>query len=323
MGLAAQMTNPTYLAIDPSRTFVYAVEETNDYNNQSSGALRAFRADLRTGELILLNERSSQGAGPCYVAFDKSGRYLLTANYHGGSFAIFPIREDGRLGQESAFVQHHGGRLSTDRQKGPHAHAVCTSPQNSLVLVADLGLDKVLVYRFDAATGMIANVDPTFGNVEEGAGPRHLAFHPNGKVVYVLNELASTITQFALDESTGSLGTVRTVSGLPEGFSGYNNSAHLQIDALGKFLYMSNRGHDSIGVFAISDSDSQLHLVQHMATQGKTPRGFVLDPTGGWLLAGNEDTDSIAIFRVSRDTGKLTLAQVTTAVPSPVFLLFP
>ncbi|MGC2400252.1 MAG: lactonase family protein [Acidobacteriaceae bacterium] len=323
LGLAAETTNPTFLAVDRPRSLVYAVEETSEYKNQPSGALRAYTADLGTGGLTLLNEVASKGTGPCYIAFDKTGRYLLTANYHGGSIAIFPRLEDGRLGQASAFVQHKGGRPFTVRQQVPHAHAICTSPDNKLVVVADLGLDKVLLYRFDETTGSLADGEATYGIVEEGAGPRHLAFHPNGRFVYVLNELASTVTQFAFDAATASLQTVRTVSGLPEGFGDHSDAAHLQLEALGRFLYISNRGHDSIAVFAIDTLDGTLKVIQHISTQGKTPRGFVLDPSGQWLLAGNQDTDSVAVFRISRETGELAFTRLIPGVPSPAFLIFP
>lgn len=323
LGLAAETTNPTFLAVDRLRSLVYAVEETSNYKDQPSGALRAYTADLRTGRLTLLNEIASKGTGPCYIAFDKTGRYLLAANYHSGSIAIFPRLEDGQLGQASAFVQHQGGKPLTVRQQGPHAHAICTSPNNDLVIVADLGLDKLLLYRFDETTGRLADDEATYGMVEEGAGPRHLAFHPNGRFVYVLNELASTVTQFAFDATSASLQTVRTVSGLPGGFRGHSDAAHLQIDALGRFLYISNRGHNSIAVFSVDGLDGTLNLVQHISTQGKTPRGFVLDPSGEWLLAGNEDTDSVAVFRISREAGKLVFVQLIPGIPSPAFLIFP
>jgi 6-phosphogluconolactonase len=320
LGLVAEMPNPSFLAIDRAHSVLYSVEETDA---DIGGALRAFRADFATGRLTPLNTVASKGVGPCYIAFDKTGRYLLNANYHSGSISIFPLLKDGSIGDASAFVQHQGGTPGTKRQQGPHAHAICTSPRNNLVLVADLGLDGVLLYRFDPATGEIGKGEPGFGAVEQGAGPRHLAFHPNGRFLYVLNELGSTVTQFAFEPMDASLKTVKTVRGLPADFTGQSDAAHLQLDADGRFLYISNRGHDSIAVFAINSSDGTLRLVQHMTTQGKTPRGFALDPTGKWLLAGNQDTDSIAVFHVDKQTGELALTRVLPNVPSPVFFAFP
>jgi 6-phosphogluconolactonase len=318
-GLVAETPNPTFLAVDRAHSMLYTVQETDA---EEDGALHAYRADFQSGNLTPLNAVASKGSGPCYVAFDRTGRFLLNANYHSGSISIFPLLADGSLGEASAFVQHQGGTPDTARQQGPHAHAILTSPDNALVLVPDLGLDKVLTYRFDAATGKIADDKPAPGTVTQGAGPRHLAIHKNGKFVYVLNELGSTVTQFAFDSTKASLTAVQTLSSLPSGYQGQSDAAHLQLDASGKFLYASNRGHDSIAVFAVDNSDGTLTLVQHMSTQGKTPRAFSLDSTGKWLLAGNQDSDSIAIFRVDQKTGELALARVLPDIPSPVFFAF-
>jgi len=318
--LAAKVSNPTFLAVDQQRSCVYSVEETAA---SRIGAVHSYRSDLNTGSLSALNEVPSLGTGPCYLAFEKTGRYLLTANYHSGSITIFPRLEDGRLGEASAFVQHQGSSRDPIRQQGPHAHAVATSPDNRAVLVADLGLDKLLVYRFDEATGSIPEPYPAFVKMNDGAGPRHFAFHPNGRFLYVVNELDSTVTQLSFDAVTRSLRIVKTVPSLPEGFAGHSHAAHMQIDARGRFLYVSNRGHDSISVFAINQTEGTLDIVEHVSTQGKTPRGFALDPTGEWLLAGNEDSDNIAIFRVNQQTGTLIPAGQVFGIASPVFLLFP
>jgi 6-phosphogluconolactonase len=323
-GLAAESTHPSFLAVDKEQSLIYAVVETNDsMHGQTSGAVRAYSAVLKTGLLTLLNEVSSMGVGPCYLAFDRTGRYLLTANYHSGSIAIFPRLEDGRLGKASAFVQHHGSNPHSIRQRGPHPHAIATSPDNRVVLVADLGLDKLLLYRFDAATGSISEGEPTFVKVNDGAGPRHFAFHTNGRFIYLVNELDSTVTLLTFDVDTASMHTVKTISCLPEGFGGQNYAAHLQVDARGRFLYISNRGLDSIAVFSIDQTQGTLDIVEHVPSQGKTPRGFVLDPSGKWLLVGNEDSDNIKIFRISEQTGKLTLTHQTLESPSPAFLIFP
>jgi 6-phosphogluconolactonase len=318
--LAARVTNPTFLAVDHQRSCLYSVEETG---GGKIGAIHSYSVDLTTGRLTLLNVVPSLGAGPCYIAFDKTGRYLFTANYHSGSIAIFPRLEDGRLGEASAFVQHQGSSRDLIRQHGPHAHAVATSPDNQAVLVADLGLDKLLLYQFEATKGSIPKAEPAFAKMNDGAGPRHFAFHPNGRFLYVVNELDSTVTQLSFDAVTRSLRIVKTIPSLPEGFVGPSHAAHMQIDARGRFLYVSNRGHDSISVFSIDPTEGALDIVEHVSPQGKTPRGFALDPTGEWLLVANEDSDNIAIFRVSQQTGTLTPAGQVFEIPSPVFLLFP
>jgi 6-phosphogluconolactonase len=319
LGLVAEMPNPTFLAVDQAHSMLYAVEETGP---GAGGSLRSFRADFKSGKLTPLNTVRSNGTGPCYITFDLTGRWVLTANYHSGSFSIFPLLEDGSLGKISAFVQHEGGSPGSERQQGPHAHAICPAPGNDFVLVADLGIDKVLAYGFDPVTGKIATAPPAFGTVTQGAGPRHLAFHKSGQFLYVLNELDSTVTQFAFDAETASLTNVKTLSSLPADIRGHSHAAHLLMDASGRYLYASNRGHNSIAVFAVDSSDGTLEPVQHMATQGKTPRGFSLDPTGKWLLAGNEDSDSIAIFHINDKTGKLSLTRVLADIPSPVFFAF-
>jgi 6-phosphogluconolactonase len=323
LGVAAESENPSFLVADRERSLIYSVEETSNYKGQPSGALRAYTADPTTGKLSLLNEVASLGTGPCYITLDKTGECVLVANYHSGSVAVFPRLADGRLGSASAFVQHEGASQASARQQGPHAHAIGTSSDNRFVLVADLGLDKLLIYRFDAKTGSLEDGEPAFATVKAGAGPRHFVFHPDGRSVYLLNELDSTVTHFIFDASTASLQTVRTVGVLPQGFVGHSHAAHLQIDGRGRTLYASNRGHDSIAVFAIDQEDSALTLLQHVSTQGKTPRGFSLDSTGQWLLIGNEDTDNIVTFRVSQETGTLTLHREFSECPSPVFFLFP
>jgi 6-phosphogluconolactonase len=322
LGLASETIHPSFLAIDKERSLVYAVVETNDYKGQQGGAIRAYGADATTGELTLLCEVGSMGAGPCYLAFDKSDRYLLTTNFHGGSIAVFPRLPGGRLGEATAFVQHHGSKPPSARQQSPHPHSIATSPDNRLVVVADLGLDKLLLYGFNAADGSIPNSKPLSVDVGGGAGPRHFAFDPNGHLVYLVNELDSTVSSFFFDADRGSLTLVRTISCLPSEFHGKSDAAHLQVDAHGCFLYVSNRGHDSIAVFAIDQVQGALQLVEHVPSQGKTPRGFVIDPSGRWLLAANEDSDNIAIFAINEHTGKLTLTRQMLVRPSPAFLAF-
>ncbi|MGQ9575358.1 MAG: lactonase family protein [Thermoguttaceae bacterium] len=317
-GLAAEVANPSFLAIHPTRRFLYAVGELERFGGRNQGAVSAFSIDAATGKLTLLNQQSSRGAGPCHLTVDRTGRWVLVANYGGGSVACLPIREDGRLGEATAFVQHQGSSVNPKRQQGPHAHCVNLDPANRFALVADLGLDKVLIYRFDASKGQLTPHDPAFASVRAGAGPRHFAFHPSGQYAYVINELQSTVTAFAYDAQRGSLQQLQSVSTLPPQFQGANTTAELQVHPSGRFLYGSNRGHDSIAAFAIEPATGILRFVAWEPTQGKTPRNFGIDPTGTYLLAANQDTDSIVVFRIDPESGKLRPAGHSAKVPTPV-----
>jgi 6-phosphogluconolactonase len=322
-GLVAETTNPSFLVADKQRSLIYAVVEADNYQGQQGGAVRAYQADPHTGQLTLLNELASQGTDPCYLAFDRSGRYLAAANYSSGSTIVFPLLEDGRLGEPSAFAQAPPieNPLSA-RQQGPHAHSIAMSPDNRALLVADLGLDKILLYQFDDTTGTIEEGEPSFAKIRDKAGPRHLAFHPDGRFVYLLNELDSSVTRLSYDAQSASLLPLETVPCLPGEFTGHSTAAHLQLDARGRFLYTSNRGHHSISVFAIDPIDGQLTIVEHVSTLGETPRAFSLDPSGRWLLAGNQDSDNITVFHVNEHSGRLTFAHQLFDCPSPVFFLF-
>ena len=332
LGLAAETTNPSFLAIDPSRRFLYAVNEVPKYKGGNSGAVSAYAIDLENsdrqngdrhnGKLSLLNEVASRGADPCYIAFDKTGKYALVANYTGGSVAVFPVRPDGHIGEYSAFVQHAGSSVNHERQEGPHAHWIETTPDNRFAIAVDLGLDELLVYPFNAKNGSLTANDPPYAKLDPGAGPRHLAFHPNGKFVYVVNELQSSITTFSYDPSRGALHALKTVSTLPKGFSGNNDAAEIQVHPSGKFLFASNRGHDSIAVFSIDSKTGALTLVDRFPTLGKTPRNFEIDPTGSRLLVANQDTGNIVVFRIDPNSGRLTTTGQTLHVPSPVCLKF-
>jgi 6-phosphogluconolactonase len=328
LGIAAETTNPSFLAIDPSHRFLYAVNEILKYKNASSGAVSAFAIDSQkgsgpTGKLRLLNEVASRGADPCYIAFDKTGKYALVANYTGGSsVAVFPVLPDGRIGESSAFVQHTGSGVNRERQEGPHAHWIETTPDNRFAIAVDLGLDELLIYRFDAKTGSLTPNNPPYAKLDPGAGPRHLAFHPNGKFAYVVNELQSSITTFAYDASRGELRKRTTVSTLPRNFSGTNDTAEIKVHPSGKFLFASNRGHDTIALFSIDRKTGALTLADHFPTQGKTPRNFEIDPTGKFLFVANQDTNNIAVFRIDANNGRLTDTKRTLQVPSPVCLKF-
>ena len=322
LGLAAETTNPSFLAIDPSGRFLYAVNEVQNYKGASSGAVSSFGIDQQNAKLSPLNEVPSRGADPCYITFDKTGKFALIANYTGGSVAVFPVRPNGDIGESSAFVQHTGSSINKERQAGPHAHWIETTPDNRFAIAVDLGLDKLLVYRFDATKGSLTPNDPPYASLDPGAGPRHLAFHPNGKLAYVVNELQSTITAFTYDPSRGTLQKLNTISTLPKNFTGVNDTAEIHVHPSGKFLYASNRGHDSIALFSIDGRTGALTLVDHFPTQGKTPRDFDIDPTGKFLFVANQGTNNIVVFRIDLNNGKLTPTGQILQVPSPVCLKF-
>jgi 6-phosphogluconolactonase len=322
IGLAAETTNPSFLAIHPNGRFVYSVSEVETFNGQKSGAVSAFSIDPQSGKLMLLNTMPSRGGGPCHVLVDKTGKNLLVANYGTGSVASLPIKQDGSLAEASAFVQHTGQVALPERQGGPHAHSVNLAADNRFMIATDLGLDEALVYRFDAAKGTLTPNDPPFAKVEPGSGPRHFAFQPGDKYAYVINEIKSTITTFRYDRARGTLQELQTVSSLPKDFSDNNSTAEIAVEPRGKFLYGSNRGHNSIAVFAIDPHKGILTLVEHTSTQGKTPRNFAIDPTGTYLFAANEGSGNVVLFHIDQKTGRLTPAGQTLEVGSPVCVTF-
>jgi 6-phosphogluconolactonase len=314
VGKAAGLENPSFVAIDPKGRCVYAVRES------PGGAVVALSRNSSTGELTILNEQPSGGQGPCYVTVDRDGRFLLVANYGSGHVAVLPIADDGRLLPPSDVVQHEGSSVNPARQKGPHAHSITLDAANRYVLAADLGIDKVMVYRFDSEHGKLLPNDPPFARTEPGSGPRHIAFGPGGKVVYVIEEISSTVEVFAYDAEAGTLKPLQRISTLPDGFTGANTSADIHVHPSGRFLYGSNRGHNSIVSYAIDDKTGKLRLIGHESTQGKTPRNFAIDPSGTFLLAANQDSDTIVSFRINQDTGALTPAGQIRQVSMPVCL---
>lgn len=336
LGVVAETTNPSFLVIDPTNRFLYAVNEIQKYQGASSGAVSAYSIDLRTSKLRLLNQVASHGADPCYIAFDKTGKYVLVANYTGGNVAVLPIGPDGRLEEPTAVLQDTGALgPNKERQNAPHSHWIEASAHNRFVYVSDLGLDSVLIYRFDATKGTLSKSEtmsankssPTDANsffsatLAPGTGPRHVAFSGNGDFMYVLGELDSTVTLFANNEK-GKFRSLQRISALPVGFSGHNNAAEIAIHPNGKYLYTSNRGHDSIALFSIDRKTGTLTLVDHVPTQGKTPRSFAIDPTGKFLVVANQDTNNIVVFRIDRNSGRLTPTGQTIHIPSPVCLKF-
>lgn len=323
LGLAAETTNPSWVTLHPIGRFLYAVNEVGNYKGPNSGGVSAFSVDRATGKLTFLNEVPTRGADPCYVTVDRSGKYVLVANYTGGSVAAFPILEDGRLGDASAFVQYTGHGTNPQRQEGPHAHFIDLSSDNRFAYVNDLGLDELVVYKFDAAKGALTPNDPPFAKLDAGSGPRHFALRPDGKFAYVISEMKGTVTVFSNDASTGTLRSLQTISTLPKDFKGDIEDAEIEIHPSGKFLYASNRGDgNSIAVFAIDAGKGTLTPIEYASTQGKTPRSFAIDPTGRLLFVANQKSDNIVIFGIDAKTGKLTPTGQVLDVASPVCLKF-
>jgi 6-phosphogluconolactonase len=322
LGLVAETSHASFLLIDSGRLLLYAVVEIGDYRGQNPGAIRVYQINPESGALALLGETSSMGAGPCYLSFDRTCSYLLVVNFHSGSFAIFPRLPDGRLGYATAFCQHASSGMHSTVASRPRTHAIETSPDNDFALVTDLGLDRLFVYPFSAASGTIQENEARHLQFCEKTAPRHLAFHPKGQFLYVVNELGGTVSAFFLEQNTALLQHIQTTTCLPAGYCGQNAAAHLQVDAPGDFLYVSNRGHDSVVVFAIDNASGILRNVESVSTRGNWPRHFVIDPTGNWLLVGNETSDNLTIFRIDPKRGRLAFCSEVSESPSPAFLAF-
>jgi 6-phosphogluconolactonase len=322
LGLAAETPNPSFLDINPRKHFLYAANEIDHFGGKASGAVSAFSIDPATGKLSLLNQRPSIGTGPCHLVLDRGGRNLLVANYNSGSITALPIGPDGRLGETTAFIQHAGKSVHPERQEGPHAHCLALDAENRFALACDLGLDKILIYRFDAKTGKLVPSEPAFAQTKSGAGPRHLVFHPDGRHLFLINELDSTITVFDYDSAHGAMRETQTIPALPDDFKAASTAAEIAVHPSGKFLYASNRGHDSIAVFAIDPAKGTLTLVGHQPSQGKTPRHFGIDPTGKYLLAANQDSNTIVVFTIDPATGALKPAGQTVQITAPACVTF-
>ena len=316
------VVNPSFLALAPSRRYLYAVNEIQEFAGRKSGAVSSFAVDQKTGELRLLNQKPSLGADPCYVDVDAGGRFVLIANYTGGNVTVFPVERDGSLGEARDMKQYQGSSINRERQEGPHAHCIVLDTTNRFAYSCDLGTDKIMIFRFDTGSGKLLPGEPPWVQVKPGAGPRHMAFHPIGKYVFVLNEMHSTVTAFTRDPAKGSLQEVQTLTTLPKDFTGTNSSADIHVSADGRFLYCSNRGHDSIAIFTIDPRNGALNPVGHESTRGKTPRNFAIDPTGEFLLVANQKSDNIVIFRLDQKTGLLRSTGQEAQVPSPVCLKF-
>ena len=315
------VTNPSFLVVDRNRGRLFCVNETAEFEGKPGGSVSAFALNPKTGDLQLLNSCSTHGADPCYLTIDAAGRFVLVANYTGGSLAVLPVQNDGSLGEATDVVQHEGSSVKP-RQQGPHAHSVLLDTSGRFAYAADLGLDRVMIYRFDDREGKLLPTMPGWAELKPGAGPRHLAFSPDGSNVYVANELDSTLTVFSVDRSTGGLEHRQTVSTLPSGFAGENFPADIHVARSGRFVYASNRGHDSIAVFAVDAKTREVSPVQHEPTGGKWPRNFTIDPTGQYLLVANQRSDTITVFAIDPESGTLIPNGQAAEVPSPVCLKF-
>jgi 6-phosphogluconolactonase len=317
--LAVETKNPSFLALHPSGRFLYAVGEISSFEGQKTGAVSAFAIDAKTGDLALLNQQSSEGAGPCHLVVDKTGRNVLVANYGGGTVAVLPIDDAGRLKPASSVQAHQGAGPNKGRQEKPHAHGIYLDAAERFALSPDLGADRVFVYRFDSTKGTLEPHGA--GSLEPGSGPRHLAFHPSGKYLYVINELLSTVTAFSYDAEKGALAPLQTVTALPEGFSGTSWTAEVAVSSDGRFVYGSNRGDDSLAVFRVDAATGRLTATGHAPVGGKTPRHFTIDPTGRFILAGHQGSGTIAVLRLDPETGVPALVGSPVKVDKPVCLL--
>ena len=317
-----RVVNPSYLAFDPTQRFVYVVNELKTYESRPTGTISAFAVNGVTGKLELLNKRLTHGTDPCHVAVEDRGRYVFVANFMSGSVCVLPIGTDGRLGDACDFIQHLGSGIDPVRQNGPHAHSVTLDAANRFAFVPDLGLDRVLVYRLDRERGTLEPNAVPWIKMKPGAGPRHVAFHPAGRLGFLINELDSTIAALSYDGRRGVFEQLQIVPTLPSDFRGQSTCAEVQVSPSGAFLYGSNRGHDSIVIYRIHQRTGRLTYVAHESTQGRTPRNFGIDPSGRFLLAANQDTDTIVTFRIDERTGRLHFTGHTAHVPTPVCIKF-
>lgn len=317
--LAAKTDNPSFLTVHPSNKFLFACIETNDYEGNPTGAVAAFKINADNGQLELINQRSSKGGAPCHCNVDATGRFLLVANYLGGNVAVFPIADDGALAEPSCVINHIGSGPNKQRQEGPHAHSINLSADNKFAYAADLGIDRVMIYRFDSQDGRLVPSAADSVVLAPGGGPRHFSIHPSGKFAYTNKELTCEATALQRNPATGSLKVMQNISTLPADFNGRKSTAECLVHPNGKSLYVSNRGHDSIAAYSIDQESGQLTLIEIEKTQGKEPRNFFIMPDGKWLIAENQNSDTVVVFSISPD-GSLSPANSKIAVGKPVCL---
>ena len=320
--LVGKASNPSFLALHPSKPYLYAVSEVEAVAGKPGGAVLAFSVVGEKGKLTPLNAESTRGGGPCHIIVDKAGKNVLVANYGGGSAAVLPILPDGKVGPASAFIQHKGTGGDPSRQSAPHAHSTTLDPANAYAFVADLGLDKMMIYKFDSKAGTITPNTPAFARTAPASGPRHFDFHPNGKFAYAIGELDSTVTSWNYDAEHGNLLPLQTISTLPKGVTKQNYPADIHVHPSGKFLYGSNRGHDSIAVYMIAPITGKLTFIETETKGIKNPRNFAIDPSGNFLLVANSDTDDIVVFKIDPENGSLTSTGGSIKVSKPVCLKF-
>ncbi|QDU30922.1 6-phosphogluconolactonase [Anatilimnocola aggregata] len=321
--LVAETVNPTFLALHPDGKHLYAVNEVGEFLGKKAGGITAFSIDEKGG-LTQLNQQHSGGPGPCHLVVDRQGKCVLAANYGGGSCCAVVLKDDGSLGEVTSFIQHENNPVPgpNGKVRVPRGHSINVSPDNKLALCADLGLDKVVIYSLDAATGKLSPHEPGFGKTPDRAGPRHFAFHPSGKTAYAINETGSSMTVFDFDAAKGSLTEVQTLSTLPEGFTANNSTAEVVVHPSGKFVYGSNRGHNSIAVFKVDEATGKLTAAGHQGEGIKTPRNFNIDLTGKWLLVGNQSGNDVLVFKIDQQTGALTPTANRIELAAPVCIKF-
>jgi len=321
IGLVAECANPTFLDVHPTGKYLYAANEVDKFGGKASGAVTAYSVDPQSGKLTKLNEQPSGGPGPCHVSVDKNGKVVLVANYGGGSIASYRLKRDGSLGETASFIQHEGSSVNRQRQEAAHAHCISVGPENRFVFAADLGLDQILSYKLDLDTAKLTPNDPPFTSVTPGAGPRHFAFSPDSRYCFVINELGSTLTAFRYSDVSGTLKELQTVPTIPEPVPG-NSTAEIDVHPSGKFVYGSNRGHNSIVVFSVDAATGKLTHVENQPSGGKVPRSFGIDPTGQYLLAANQSSDNVVVFRIDASSGRLTKTDYAVEVGAPVAVKF-
>jgi 6-phosphogluconolactonase len=320
--VAAKQKDPSFAAIHPNGKFLYAVSEVDATDGKKGGGVSAYKIDAATGNLELLNGEITGGGAPCHLIVDPTGKNLLIANYSGGSVACLPINTDGSLKPTSSFVQHVGTSVDKGRQEAPHAHSINVDPTGDYAVVADLGLDKVLVYKFDSDHGQLVPNEPPSTSTKAGGGPRHFAFHPSGKYAYTNLEMTSEVTAFQV-QSGCVLAGIQTLSTLPDGQPVPGNStAETQVHPSGKFVYVSNRGHNSLAIYTVDPKTGKLTHVGNQSTEGGVPRNFCIDPSGKYILAANQETDTVVVLKIDQETGKLTPTGSRAKVPTPVCVKF-
>jgi 6-phosphogluconolactonase len=313
--------DPSFLTINKSGRYLYAVNETLEYEGKKSGAVSAFEINQRTGDLKFLNKQPSLGGAPCHVSVSDNEKFVLVANYVGGNVSVLRVGTKGSLDSVTEVKQHSGTGPNKDRQEAAHAHFIHLDRNNRFAVSCDLGADKIYIYKFDKENGKLtANSAQEFYQAKPGTGPRHFVFHPKGRLAFVISELDSSVTSFSYDENRGTLKEIQTISTLPLDWKGENTCAELCISPNGVFLYGSNRGHDSIVSYKIDEGSGKLELIEHVATQGKTPRNFTIDPTGKFLLVANQKSDSVVTFLIDRKSGKLRPTGKSASIPAPVCL---